>query len=145
MDTPHLNRQTLIEDARKAVLDALDAFAAASGMPNQTNGATDADLPELFRGIDAQVDRWIVRTGHLIPDQVPNLNDLFKHVGKHVMLLDASWVKPSQNNKVVSTCEFCGKEQVNGCSFGRIQTGLCPSYICAVAETVAPYVKPKTV
>jgi len=68
MHRPYLTREWLIEDARASVLAALDSFAADSGLPSLLHGgATDADLPGLFIGIDAHVDRLIARSGVIMP------------------------------------------------------------------------------
>ena len=70
MHRPYLTREWLIEDARDAVLTALNCFASNSGLPKLLHGgATDGDLPQLFNGIDAQVDRLIARSGVIIPDE----------------------------------------------------------------------------
>lgn len=70
MKRPYLTREWLIEDARDAVLSALDEFARASGLsnlPHGREGATDGDLPALFAVIDAHVDRLIERDGAVMP------------------------------------------------------------------------------
>lgn len=69
MERPYLCRTWLRDDARDAVLKALDEWAKASGLPTVRQGATDADLPELFRALDAQVDRVIERSGAIMPDE----------------------------------------------------------------------------
>ena len=52
------------------VTKALDVFAKESGLrlPKGQEGATDGDLPALFAGIDAHVDRLIERSGMMMPD-----------------------------------------------------------------------------
>ena len=70
MSRPYLCREWLVQDARNAVLDALDAWAQASGLPiagRVVQGATDRDLRHLFPAIDAQVERVINRTGVSVP------------------------------------------------------------------------------
>jgi hypothetical protein len=69
MTRPYFARRWLIEDARDAVLQALDAFAKASGLmlPAGQEGAVDGDLPVLFQAIDAHVDRLIERSGTAMP------------------------------------------------------------------------------
>lgn len=69
-----LYRSDLIDSARADVLQALDEWARASGLPNlphMREGAIDADLPALFACIDAQVDRVIARSGLLLVDRAP--------------------------------------------------------------------------
>jgi hypothetical protein len=65
-DRPYLTRQWLIDDARDAVLAALDAWATESGL--NVDGWKDHELPTLFRGIDAHIDRVIDRSGIAMPD-----------------------------------------------------------------------------
>lgn len=61
-------REDLIEAARLKILTALDEFAQED-MPDLISiGALDRDLPELFKAVDAQVDRLIERSGFLMPD-----------------------------------------------------------------------------
>ena len=67
---PYLCREWLIEDCRDAVLEALDAFALEH-LPATTNplGAKDADLPRLFKAIDAQVDVLLERYSLTVPGE----------------------------------------------------------------------------
>lgn len=44
------------ETIRNAVLAALDDAAGGLGVLGKSPGATDADLPALFRGLDAHAD-----------------------------------------------------------------------------------------
>lgn len=64
------NRYDNLEIIRHKVLAALDdgvreIYANVAGRPPLTNtpGATDADLPELFKAIDRQADRALARLG----------------------------------------------------------------------------------
>ena len=68
-----MNRETLIDNARQAVLTALDEWADENDIPGRKGrrGWTDADLPALFNGIDAHIDRVIARNGLVIPDHAP--------------------------------------------------------------------------
>jgi len=68
IDRPYLCREWLRDDARTAVLEALGAWAANSGLLSP-DGWKDQDLPALFSGIDEQVDRVIERSGLAMPDE----------------------------------------------------------------------------
>lgn len=64
MPRTYLNRETVTETFRQAVLAALDETAAtvfrrATGVHDA--GASDADLPSLFKAIDEQVTRLGVK------------------------------------------------------------------------------------
>ena len=52
-----LDRESTIETFRQMVLEALDRAAHETFKPSRNDaGATDADLPRLFKAIDAQVE-----------------------------------------------------------------------------------------
>ena len=52
-----VNRERVVEEFRRAVLRALDRAADQEfDPPRNDSGAIDADLPRLFKAIDAQVD-----------------------------------------------------------------------------------------
>lgn len=66
-----LDRETIIETFRLCVLAALDTaanetFGAAGLVHRNDSGATDADLPRLFKAIDAQVDVLAERYGAVL-------------------------------------------------------------------------------
>jgi hypothetical protein len=61
------------EAFRLAILKALDETAAEifegfKSLPKRAQGATDAELPELFRAIDAQTNRLCGRYGVVLVD-----------------------------------------------------------------------------
>jgi len=65
-------RDQLRDQLRGAILDTLDFWAMAN-FPDadlvkrdRTPGAKDADLPELFKTVDAQFDRLLDRFGVLV-------------------------------------------------------------------------------
>jgi hypothetical protein len=55
------DRNATIDAFRAAVLNALDKTAAE--LFNEPQGATDSDLPSLFRAIDAQTENLARRFG----------------------------------------------------------------------------------
>lgn len=59
--TPIMGDDDFVDAVRAAVLAALDECAAAYGLAGGTPGATDADLPRLFRALDAQAALLIER------------------------------------------------------------------------------------
>ena len=55
--TVTINRERVQEEFRAAVLSALDTAARATFNPPRNDaGASDADLPRLFKAIDAQIE-----------------------------------------------------------------------------------------
>jgi hypothetical protein len=69
-----LDRDTTLEPFRQAVLEALDktareVFAHFPLAARNDTGATDADLPELFKGIDAQVERLCQRYNAIMVEE----------------------------------------------------------------------------
>lgn len=65
-----MNRDYVRDVFREAVLKGLDLATRQTFDPPQTNaGATDADLPRLFKAIDAQVDRLADRFGVILTDR----------------------------------------------------------------------------
>jgi hypothetical protein len=61
-----LDKDTVQDAFRDGILLALDkiaerAFENIPTLPRRAAGASDADLPELFRTIDAQVERLCAR------------------------------------------------------------------------------------
>ena len=68
-----MNREKVRDTFRNAILRALDeasqeVFEGFTKLPKRTQGATDGDLPELFRGIDAQIDRLCNRYDVVLVD-----------------------------------------------------------------------------
>lgn len=71
-----MNRDTTREKFRQAILAALDdvaqdVFGELPLCGSHSQGAIDADLPELFRGIDAQLDRLCERYNVVLVDYDP--------------------------------------------------------------------------
>lgn len=63
-----LDRETIVEPFRQKVLEALDAaanetFGQLGLVHRNDSGATDADLPRLFKALDAHVDVLAERYG----------------------------------------------------------------------------------
>lgn len=63
MSTTMPSRTDLRDAARAAVLEALDRVFRESGLPfpKGREGALDGDLPDLFRPLDAHIDRLCSR------------------------------------------------------------------------------------
>lgn len=71
-----LNRNNTREAFRQAVLAAMDdaaqsLFGHLPACGSHSQGATDTDLPELFKGIDAQLDRLCERYEVVLVDFDP--------------------------------------------------------------------------
>jgi len=61
--------QEIARDAfREAMLDAMDRHFAAIAGGDAYAGPRDADLPELFRALDRQLDLCLARMGLIDPD-----------------------------------------------------------------------------
>lgn len=63
-----LDREMIVEPFRQKVLAALDAaanetFGQLGLVHRNDSGATDADLPRLFKALDAQIDVLAARYG----------------------------------------------------------------------------------
>ena len=71
-----MNREAARETFRAHILAAMDEVGAAmfGELPTcgaHSQGATDADLPELFKGLDAQLDRLCERYNVALVDYDP--------------------------------------------------------------------------
>ncbi|MBB5546695.1 hypothetical protein A8H39_01405 [Paraburkholderia fungorum] len=61
MQTKTISAEAFREGAREAVLHALDTYLRELTGCDNARGATDADLPALFAGIDAHTARVAAR------------------------------------------------------------------------------------
>ena len=71
---PVLNREDARDTFRQAVLEAMDKAAREIFGPAVTRndcGATDADLPQLFQALDAQLETVAERFGCTLVDYQP--------------------------------------------------------------------------
>jgi hypothetical protein len=73
LETPHTKTITVVEfrdGARDVVLKALDSYMRELTGCDNARGARDADLPQLFVGIDAHMDRIAARLNRPDSDEV---------------------------------------------------------------------------
>jgi hypothetical protein len=56
-----IDKRAFVEGARAAVLSALDGYMRELTGSDNARGATDADLPALFKALDAHMDRVATR------------------------------------------------------------------------------------
>lgn len=85
-----MNREALIEHFRLGLLKKLDKLATGSGMQipvqfESTPGATDADLPDLFKAIDAHVMKLVERYEVMLLEEggwTPEEANAFWRLGK---------------------------------------------------------------
>ena len=61
MQTKAISTEAFRDGAREAVLKALDGYMRELTCSDNARGATDADLPALFAGIDAHMTRVAAR------------------------------------------------------------------------------------
>lgn len=71
MSVRKIAREEFLDGARQAVVEAIDAYVQAQMADHRVHGYEDADLPKLFKAIDAHMEVIIARIN--APDStVPN-------------------------------------------------------------------------